>query len=114
MLRFPKWFLPMKFSNHNSELISYSFSAYFRSVSSPAFLYAALVRSPGKPNYNAGEISGSHDGEYENIFWDVAPCSHQLMMEAFAPLKRRPISTRLHQKIVIFIQCLCLNKTELQ
>jgi hypothetical protein len=30
-----------------------------------------------------GEISGGHGGEYEiTVFWDVAPCSQALMMEA--------------------------------
>jgi hypothetical protein len=68
-----------------------------------------------------GEISGSHGGEYEeDCLLDIAPCSlaevyrrfrgacclhHQgLMIEA---LKRRSISTRLHdatsQTTVIFI-----------
>jgi hypothetical protein len=66
-----------------------------------------------------GEISGSHGGEYEDVFWDVAPCSLvdvyrrfsgtsiiTLMMEAASTCETSVTSTRLHgatfHKTVIF------------
>jgi hypothetical protein len=71
------------------------------------------------------EISGSHSGEYEDVFWDIVPCClveidrrlggtyclhHQgdeWWWMQWAPLERRYISTRLHgaisQKTVVFM-----------
>jgi hypothetical protein len=37
--------------------------------------YSCASRNPCKFINKLVEISGSHGCEYENVFWDVAPCS---------------------------------------
>jgi hypothetical protein len=65
--------------------LTYLDSRHAKEVQSFSFAMVRLAFHSSGLNVYSSDISGSHGGEYEHVFWDVAPCTRHNIPEDSQP-----------------------------